>query len=410
MSQPQTILHVITSLNLGGAETMLCQLLEHTDRSRFHPVVVSLRPESDLSERVRLAGIPLHHLDMQSYFQFGKALQRLKALMRELRPALVQTWMYHADLLGTLAARGGIRQVSDPAALAPPVVWNVQHSSFDPRGTKLLSRMVRRLLVFLANRWPDKIVVCSKSSIELHARLGYPRDKMLHIVNGADTRRFLPDGEARSELRKKLGIPAHVNVIGMAGRNDPQKDYPTFFAAVRELQKTDKETCFIACGAGVTEADPAMALLKRQCPSPHNVFLLGPRHDMPRIYPAFDLATLSSAFGEGLPLTLCEALACGVPAVVTDVGDSGDVVGDCGLTVPPCEPRALAAAWQEMLAHPAEIKQRLREKARRRAEEKFSLPMIAEKYESLYSQLIEAKTEGCSAVSAGSIPRPAIAA
>lgn len=401
MNEKQTILHVITSLNLGGAETMMCQLLEHTDRTRFTPVVVSLRPSGPLTARIQKAGVELHCLDMGSYLSFASGLGRLKAIMRQVNPALVQTWMYHADFLGTLAARS--------LTPRPPVVWNVQHSSFCPKTTKFLSRVMRALLSMLSKTWPDKIVSCSRTGLELHAGIGYPREKLLHIVNGADVRRFVPDADARRELRQKLGIPLDARVIGMAGRNDPQKDYPTLFAAIQEFQKTDKETLFVACGAGVTTEDPALAAMRKACPSPHNIFLLGPRQDMPRVYPAFDLATLSSAYGEGFPLTLCESLACGVPGVVTDVGDSGDVIGDCGITVQTRDPSALSNAWHKMLSLLELQRNAMRDKSRIRAEERFALPAIAEKYEDLYSHLIEQHEAGEHEISGSAIPKPAAA-
>lgn len=397
--QPEPILHVITSLSLGGAETMMCQILEHTDRSRFTPVVVSLRPSGPLAPRIQRAGVELHCLDMGSYLSFAAGLGRLKAIMREVKPVLVQTWMYHADFLGTMAARSLPQR--------PPVVWNVQHSSFSPKGTKFLSRVMRGILAMLAKSWPDRIISCSRTGLELHAAIGYPREKLIHIVNGADTRRFLPDGAARGELRQKLGISPDASVIGMAGRNDPQKDYPTFFAAIQEFQKTDKDTVFIACGAGVTMQDPALAAMRKACPSPHNVFLLGPRQDMPRVYPAFDLATLSSAYGEGLPLTLCESLACGVPGVVTEVGDGADVIGDCGLVVPPGDPLALATAWHKMMNLPAAARQTLREKSRTRAEERFALPSIAAQYEALYQQLLDGRGGGIASENAPVMAKPA---
>lgn len=400
MNKPQPILHVITSLNLGGAETMMCQIVEHTDRSRFEPIVVSLRPEGPLAERIRATGAKLYCLDMGSYLQFPAAYKRLKAIMSEVKPALVQTWMYHADFLGTLAARS-FRPI-------PPVVWNVQHSSFCPKTTKTLSRWMRVLLSKLAAAWPDKIAVCSRTSIELHAGIGYPREKMQHIVNGADTLRFKPDEEAKKALRESLGLPAGARIIGMAGRNDPQKDYPNLFAAIREFQKTDRETYFIACGSGVTLEDASLRAMRESCPAPDRVLLLGPRQDMPLVYPAFDLATLSSAYGEGLPLTLCEAIACGLPGVVTDVGDSADVIGDCGKVVPPCDPMALASAWREMLDLPADEWQKLRIRARTRAEERFALPAITAKYESLYLNLIEAREAKSSSAHSASLPVPVV--
>lgn len=401
MNDKQTILHVITSLNLGGAETMMCQLLEHTDLSRFTPVVVSLRPSGPLAERIKKAGVELHCLDMGSYLSFASGLGKLKAIMRQVNPALVQTWMYHADFLGTLAARS--------LSPRPPVVWNVQHSSFSPKGTKFLSRMMRVMLARLSKTWPDKIVSCSRTGLELHAGIGYPRPKLVHIVNGADTRRFVPDAVARQELRQKLGISSEARVIGMAGRNDPQKDYPTFFAAIREFQKTDKETIFVACGAGVTKDDPELGAMRRGCVSPHNIFLLGPRQDMPRVYPSFDIATLSSAYGEGLPLTLCEALACGLPGVVTDVGDSADVIGDCGHVVAPGDPAALAAAWHRMISLGDAELALLSGKSRIRAEERFALPAITARYEDLYAHLIDTRESRLDVVARASLAKPAAA-
>ncbi len=401
MNEKQTILHVITSLNLGGAETMMCQLLEHTDRTRFTPVVVSLRPSGPLAARIEAAGVRLHCLDMGSYLSFAAGLGRLKAIMREVNPDLVQTWMYHADFLGTLAARS--------LSPRPPVVWNVQHSSFCPKTTKLLSRVMRAVLSLLSKTWPDKIVSCSRTGLELHVGIGYPREKVLHIVNGADVRRFVSDQSAGRELRQKLGISPGVKVIGMAGRNDPQKDYPTLFAAIHEFQKTDKDTVFVACGAGVTNEDAALTALRKCCPSPPNIFLLGPRQDMPRVYPAFDIATLSSAYGEGLPLTLCESLACGVPGVVTDVGDSAAVIGDCGVTVPPRDPTALAAAWHKMTALSAAEHETLRVRSRSRAEQRFALPAIAAEYEGLYSQLIAMRATPSARRMEPAIPNPAAA-
>ncbi len=381
MNAPHNILHVITSLNLGGAETMMCQLLEQTDRQRFTPHLVSLRPEGPLANRVRAAGVPLHCLDMTSPTGLFTGLRKLTRLMRELQPALVQTWMYHADFLGTLAARR--------LSPRPPVVWNIQQSNMCPRSTKFLSRALCRLLARLSRSWPERIVICSRTAIESHVAMGYAREKMLHIVNGTDTNRFVPDEAAGIALRRELGISEGTPVIGMAGRMDAQKDYPTFFAAVREFIKTDGDTHFIACGAGVVGSDPALAKMRQDCGAPERVHLLGPRQDMPKVYPAFDIATLSSAYGEGLPLALCEALSCGLPAVVTNVGDSADVVGDSGLVVSPRDPIALAMAWHQMRNLPRTEFAELKIRARERAKNHFAVPAIARAYEQLHLAIIQ---------------------
>ena len=381
MKEPMPILHVITSLWLGGAETMLCQLLEHTDRKKFSPTVVSLRPEAELAKRVRAAGVTLHCLDMSpSPKHMVRGLRELKKIMREVRPALVQTWMYHADFLGSLAARS--------LSPRPPVVWNIQHGEMNPAETKPASLWLMRILGPLSRWLPDRIFVCSRAAIETHAKFGYARKKMIHIPNGADCTRFKPDESARHQIRTELGIPQDSPVIGMAGRFNPQKDYANFFGAVRIFQLSDPRAHFVACGTKVNKENPVLAKLLSQCPDPSRVHLLGPRQDMPRIYPAFDIATLSSAHGEGMPVTLCEALACGVPGVATNVGDSADVVGPSGRIVPPRDAAALAGAWRVMFNLPPEERVELQRLARHRVQKNFSLPVIANLYETLHESLI----------------------
>lgn len=389
MNEPLPILHVITSLWLGGAETMLCQLLEHTDRRKFAPTVVSLRPAADLAARVKAAGVPLICLDMSpSPKHMLRGLRELKKIMRAQRPALVQTWMYHADFLGGLAARS-IRP-------RPPVVWNIQHGVMDPKETKRASLWLMRMLGPLSRWLPDRIFVCSRAAIETHARLGYARNKMVHIPNGADCDRFKPDLTARREIRDELGIPQDVPVIGMAGRYNPQKDYANFFGAVRIFQSSDSRAHFVACGSNVTPENPELARLLAECPDPSRVHLIGPRRDMPRVYPAFDVATLSSAHGEGMPVTLCEALACGVPGVATDVGDSADVVGPSGRIVPPKNDSALAGAWHVVLNLPAKERAELQHLARHRVQKNFALPVIASLYETLHESLIHQSSPAAS--------------
>jgi len=380
---PLPLFHIITSLNIGGAETMLCQVLEHTDRSRYAPQVISLRPEAPLSPRVRAAGVPLHHLDMRGWRSGRRGLAQLKALLRQGKPAVVQTWMYHANLLGSLALAGQNR------ATRPPLVWNITHGAM-PRGSaKLMSQFLRRALAPVSHRSPEKIIVCAHSAIEEHTRLGYARERMVYVTNGVDCERFRPDATARHEVRASLGIPADAPVIGIAARNTLLKDYPTFFAAARLLQQELPEAHFIACGGAVTAQDPALAGAQASCPRPEQVHLLGPRQDMPRIYASWDLGSLCSIC-EAQPLTLCEALACGIPSVATDVGDSADILGDAGLIVPQRDPAALAHGWKTLLTQPARLAE-LQSLARQRALTRFALPTVTETYHQLYDSLLPPK-------------------
>ena len=377
---PAKVLHLITSLNMGGAETMLCQVLEHTDRQRFAPIVVSLRPESALSPRVRATGFPLHHLDMRGWRSGGEGWSKLRKLLREEKPDLVQTWMYHANLLGSLALAG--------SKMRPPLVWNITHGAMPKGSAKILSQLLRRALAPVSSRSPDRIIVCAHSAIEEHARLGYSRARMTYVSNGVDCVRFAPDATARAEVRAELGIPAEAPVVGISARYNSLKDYPTFFAAVRHLEKKIPQAHFVACGGSVSDANAELAREKQSCARPEHVHLLGPRTDMPRVLSAWDLATLCSVC-EAQPLSLCEALACGLPCVATDAGDSSDIIGSIGEVVPIGNPEALARAWEITLCLPLNRRDNLRKAARERALERFALPNVVRQYEDLYEKMLE---------------------
>lgn len=364
-----TVLHVITGLNGGGAEGMLARLVQTP--GAFRQIVVSLIGDGVWGPRLRAADIEVADLGMRRGIPSLGSLWQLVRLIRGLRPVVVQTWMYHADLLGFIAAS---------LARRPPVVWNLRCSNMDLSRYERLTRWVVRASALLS-RFPSAIVVNSASGQRWHSKLGYRPRQWVMLPNGLDINRFEPDPQARKSWRTRLGVCDNTILIGMAARRDPMKDHEGLLKA---LALTSGKFACAMVGAGVDAGDSKLASLAAQTGKP--VFLLGYCEDMPGFMSALDIAVLASNFGEGSPNVLLEAMACGVPVVTTDVGDSGDIVGNSGKVVAPGDVAALAAALEELAADPAE-RMRLGRLARERVRAHYNLPHIAKRYQNLWDQV-----------------------
>ncbi len=362
------ILHVITDLDRGGAESMLTALLlagRRDGAATADPevAVVSLMAGGVHRARLEAAGIPVADLGLRRGQRSATALLRLSALMQRWRPDVVQSWMYHADLAAAWALwlsgrRGRTR-----------LYWGVRCSNMDPSAYGAGFRRTLRLAARFS-RMPDAVVVNSEAGRAAHLALGYRPRRTVVIPNGIDLARFRPDGAARAAVRRELGIAGSAPVLISVARVDPMKDHGTLLAA---LDRLDGVTA-LAVGAG-TEGLPDRPGLRR----------LGARDDVPALLAAADVVVSHSAFGEGFSNALAEGMACGLPAVATDVGDAARIVGEAGRIVPPGDPAALAAAVDGILATP-ERRSALGARARRRIEAEFSLDRAVAAFAALHGE------------------------
>jgi glycosyltransferase involved in cell wall biosynthesis len=377
---PVRVVHLITSLESGGAQAMLHRLVARIDRGRFASVVVTLVDGGAVAERIRAEGVPVHGLGMRPGAPSPAGAARLVRLLRRERPAIVQTWLYHADLLGLLAAR---------VAGAPPVLWNVRSSNMETarygRSTALTIRLCARL-----SAWPQAVLVNSEAGRAFHARLGYRPREWVSLPNGIDTARFRPDEGARAAIRAELGLAPDAPLIGLLARFDPMKDHGTFFRAAGLLARRRPDARFLLAGKGIDRDNPALARLAGEAGVADATLLLGERPETARLTAALDLATSSSAYGEGFSNTLGEAMACAVPCVATDVGDAALIVGDTGRIVPPGDPAALAGAWEGLLGLAPGGRRALGDRARARIEARYALGPIVRRYEEVYARALPA--------------------
>jgi glycosyltransferase involved in cell wall biosynthesis len=285
---------------------------------------------------------------------------------------LVQTWLYHADLIGGIAARlAGL-----------PVVWGVHHASVDAQ-MKTTTRLVVRSCAALSNWLPERIVCCAEATKAGHVRLGYAAAKSVVIPNGFDASQFKPDAGARLSVRQERGIQEGTILIGYFARFHPDKDHAVFVEAAGTLHRDFPDVHFVLCGQEITPDNPTLLAWVEAAGVRDRVHLLGLRQDIPRLMASLDVFSLSSR-NEAAPLVIGEAMACGVPCAVTDVGDSAEMVGNTGEVVPPRDPQALALAWRRLLEAGEQRRRELGKAARLRIEENFDLAGVVRRYEALY--------------------------
>ena len=380
MDQPLNTLHIINDLDVGGAEMMLYHFLSEHDPEGRHSNVLSMTTAGPVAKRLGNLQVPVQALGFKRRVPGPQALFRMAHKTRKLIPKILHGWMYHANLAASASAWFLPRRT--------PVIWSVHHSLVDINHEKPLTRHVIRLGRCLSRR-ASAIVYCSRVSARQHERLGFASERTMVIPNGIDCRTFQPDKHGRKKLVQKLGVPETGVVIGMLARQHPMKDYPNLIRAFARLSSHSKANVhLLLIGRGVTENNSSIEAAVRAAGVGDKVTLSEERDDLPEVLSGLDILALSSAWGEAFPITVGCAMASGVPAVVTDLGDCSWIVGDTGRIVPPRDNEALATGLQDLIARGKEGRARIGAAARRRVLENFSLATFVKCHRELYGEVL----------------------
>jgi len=375
------ILHLITSLDTGGAEVMLQRLLTGMDHSVFENRVICLIPVGPIGEKIAAQGIPVASLAMRPGRPTLAGFIRLLQLLSKSKPDILQTWLYHADLMGLVAGR----------LVGLPVVWNIRAANMEMSQYHRLSSAVLKTCARLS-AWPAAVIVNSVAGQKYHQHLGYHPRRWIHIPNGINVSQFRPDPDARLTLRAELGLGVDALLIGLVARFDPMKDHLNFLLAAGLFAGRFADVHFVLVGEGVEASNPTLKTEIERHKLTDGVHLLGRREDVSKVMAGLDIACSSSS-GEGFPNVVAEAMSCGVPCVVTDAGDSAYLIRDTGIVVPPKDPQALAEGWGRMIALGAEGRKALGMAARRRIEQHFRLDTTTRQYENLYESVVSSRSE-----------------
>ncbi len=375
------VLHIINGLNVGGAERMLSKLLAQADRERFDLRVLNLLKGGQISREIEALGIPVGELNLRSPYTAWKGLFALRSFVRQTDPDVVQGWMYHGNLAAWCAAKMAQRK--------PAQIWGVRHSLHELAREKKTTQAVIRLCARLSGS-PERILFNSERSRLQHEAIGYNPAVCETIPNGFDVAAYCPDPQARQRLRSELGLELETLLVGLVARFHPLKDQPGFIKAARLVSPKFPDVHFVLVGREVDQNNPALDCASLPPEILEKFHFLGERSDIPQITAGLDIA-VSSSISEGFPNAIGEAMSCGLPCVVTDVGDSAWLLGHCGRVVPPSDAQALAAALISLLELPEVERQMLGTQARQRVIEHFSIEAITERYQQLYRALCPEK-------------------
>lgn len=383
------IMHLITGLGIGGAEMMLFRFVAAEESKRHDTSVVSLRGLDYIGEKILDLGVPVFALDMKPSGMDPMAIARLRRHIQHVRPDIIQTWMYHADLVGGLMGK----------SLGIPVVWGIHNELLHPDEPSPTVGFVKHVCSRLSTTLPDAIVSCSESAARYHTDWGYDSSRMSIIPNGFDLTFLTPERGARESVRKELGIPRDADIIIHVARMNPVKNHRGVLESAALLHERRPDVHFLMAGFGV---EPDHEIFRPWLEGKilgENLHVLGPRTDIHRLQAAADIATLPS-YSEAFPMAIGEAMALGTPCVVTDVGDLALMAGDSGIVVPAGDPVAVADAWEALLREgPVERKARAIA-ARKHIEEKFSISGVVNRYLSVYHDVLARR--GTTAISSPS--------
>lgn len=365
------VTHIITGLNNGGAEAVLYRLCTN-DTGATH-TVISLMGMGKYGPMLEEAGVTVHCLNIpQGRVTFG-GLRKLFSLIKSGKPDLVQTWMYHADLIGGVIARlAGVKKV----------FWGIHHSSLEVDKSKRSTILVAKLCALLSKLVPTSIVCCADEAMMVHVAVGYDKSKITVIYNGYSLDQFNINAETGSAVKQELNI-AHVSIVlGLVGRFDPQKDHANLLGALVLLKEKRKDFVCLLVGTGMNAGNTELYKQIQSFGLSDQVHLLDQRPDIPAVMNALDVHVLSSTT-EGFPNVVAEAMACGTPCVTTDVGDAALIVGDTGWVVPPSNSvrlfEAIVKALEEKQSS-AEAWSARQQAARQRIEDNFSIETMVYKY------------------------------
>lgn len=376
MEKKIKIIHVITGLRTGGAEMMLYKLLTRIDRKRFDNLVVSLTGSGKLKEEIEALGVPLIALGLRGPAPGIGGIAKLAALLKKTRPHILQSWLIHSNVLGLIVGK---------LAGVPRIVWNIRGSTRSADSYPWRIRMLVKVGAGLS-RYTDAIIVNSIYGEKTHRARGYRTRQWKTIANGFDLDRFKPAPASRLSMVESMRIPENAVVFGLVARFHPVKDHETFLNAARLVVSRNERAYFILAGSGIDQNNLPLADMVRRHGIEERVRLLGEYREIHNLLPALDVVC-SSSREEGFSNVIGEAMACGVPCISTDAGDSKRIIGDTGLVVPPKNPEELAGAMLSMIDIGHEGRYKLGEEARMRIEENFDIGKIAREYESFYELL-----------------------
>ncbi len=373
------VLHIITSSETGGAEIALEKLIRfHISRSNYLHSVICIKPLGEVGDRLMSEGVEVTSLNLKNFLFLPFSFFKLLSLIKKQKPDLIQTWLYHADLIGSLASfLLGFKKL----------IWNIRSSdALLGKGLSISGFLSMKICSLISHYIPHTIISVAERAKDQHIKQGYCEKKFKVIHNGFFLEEFNPLLNITKNLRERNGLIQGFKIIGSVGRYNEYKDYKTFIAASEIMLSERKDILFVLIGEGLEDNNEELKKLLIKHGVYDNFRLLGKQNNVNELFLLFDIFCLHSV-SEGFPNVLGEAMSSGIPCVSTDAGDAGILLGDTGRLVEVSQPKQLSKALLEVLDLPSEKIKEISILGRERIKSKFSINRIVNKYEELYKEI-----------------------
>ena len=378
-NMPIKVCHVISSLELGGAQLLLEKLCMSLKSSEFTHVIVCLSGETVLAKKIQHKSIKIYFLDMFGLRNIIHSVFKLRRILENEQPSIIHSWLYHADFLTTLA-RYRLRTC--------PLLWSVHHANEKSEGDKLLTKWLVKLLSLLSNKFPSRIVYCSEYARAVHARLGYCSGKSFVINNGIDTIRFCSSLPLRERFRQQQGIGLSTAVVGMVARYSPIKGHKIFLDMARILLTMETDIRFVMIGTNISASNRELIGIIDSLGLRDYCTLLEEQSDIERAMNGLDILVCPS-FSESFGLVVVEALACEVPVVCSDLEVLRDIVGQ-RFTAPVGNSHLFARKTHELVRATRAERKTIGSQGRKQVIKNYDENVMIEKYRQLYHELLHA--------------------
>tara|TARA_B100001250_G_C19805944_1_gene793292 strand:+ start:1699 stop:2817 length:1119 start_codon:yes stop_codon:yes gene_type:complete len=369
------IIHIITGLHIGGAERMLEKLLIQEIDSK-NTLIISLSSIGEIGANLEKLGYDLVAIDLKkNLFSLIKGFFKIRRYIRAFKPNIVQTWLYHSNLIGSLAS----------LFLNINVVWNLRGTSI-PQGFFSMTNFVIIVLSFLSYFMPKKIICCGASVKEAHRKMGFSDKKMIVIPNGYDFKNFKKNDAAGLKIRQKYNVKESDILIGSVGRFDPLKDHDNFIQACAMIRKHNKDIEFIIIGRDINSKNNALMSILIKHNMDDDIILIDEQKSLNSFYSAMDIFCLHS-LSEGFPNVLVEAMANSLPCVSTDAGEAEIILNNSEYTVRVNNPIDLSKKLLSVAELSVEKRKQLGFNNSSRVKNKYDIRKIKKIYFDLYKQL-----------------------
>jgi glycosyltransferase involved in cell wall biosynthesis len=329
------VLFLVRDLAIGGSQRQLAALAVGLAERGHEVAVALLYADGELETDLRHRGVRLVPIGKSSrWHAIGPAAKIRRLLLAE-----------SADLLyAFLPTQTTLAALLLPRQLKTKLVFGLRASGVRLDRYDYLNALTYRSEAWLSRR--ADLIIANAHSVRADAiDRGFPSERIAIIANGIDTNAMRPDAAAGQTLRKAWGLSHDTFVIGCVARLDPMKDHQNFLTAAAHFTSKNPAARFVCVGDGPSVYRDQLKALAHSLGVADRVLWPGQMRDVKAAFNAFDIVTLSSAFGEGFPNVVGEAMACGVPVVATDVGDVKAIIGQLGEIVPAGQPESLCAGW-----------------------------------------------------------------